>query len=161
MSRTRKVLVGAAIGFGAGIATALLRGPESYIPQTTGGWLAFFFIYSIPWIALGALIGFLLSLKRFADIRSERIRWKPLYLANPLNWLKALWRLEPTMTVMLLIWLALGVPMTLGLNYGVRPQADLLPGAFITLAFWIVLMFVVAGIKRAIVWLWRTLRRHP
>ena len=64
------------------------------------------------------------------------------------------------MTVMLLIWLALGVPMTLWLSYGVRPLSDLLPGAFIALAFWIVLMFVVAGIKRAIVWLWRTLRRR-
>lgn len=157
MSRIKKILVGAAIGFGSGFAFALLQGPIGYIPKTTGGLLAFFFVFSVPWTVLGALMGFLLSVKRLTDIRSERIQWKPLYLANPLNWLKALWRLEPTMTVMLLIGLALGEPMTLWLNYGLRPLSDLLPGAFISLAFWIVLMFAVAGIKRAVVWLWRKL----
>lgn len=157
MSRIKKILVGAAIGFGAGFAFALLQGPIAYIPRTTGGLLAFFFVFSIPLTVLGALIGFLLSLKRLTDIRSERIQWKPLYLANPLNWLKALWRLEPTMTALLLISLALGVPMTLWLNYGDRPLSALLFGEFIGVAFWIVLMFVVAGIKRAIVWFWRTL----
>jgi hypothetical protein len=153
MSRTKKILVGAALGFAAGFAYALVQGPILYIPETTAGWLTFFFIMSIPWAALGALMGFLLSLKRLNDIRSERIQWKPLYLANPINWLKALWRLEPTMTVLLLISF-LDVPMMLW--DGVQPLAVLLLSAF-SLVIWIILMFVVAGIKRAIVWLWRIL----
>jgi hypothetical protein len=36
MSRIKKILVGAAIGFGGGFAYALLQGPILYIPETRG-----------------------------------------------------------------------------------------------------------------------------
>lgn len=66
MSRTKGALIGTAIAAALGLADALFIAPSDnyYVPKTTVGLIASYIAFMVPWAAIGAVIGFLVSRKQ-------------------------------------------------------------------------------------------------
>ena len=59
--RVLTALAGAVIGSGLGLLDAKYLAETGYVPQTTGGWFAFYVGLCLPWALLGAVVGFVVS----------------------------------------------------------------------------------------------------